>query len=74
MEQADIERVRRVLRQRPKPPWRVLWRGRPHQSQARDPSSCAMQGLPYLLVRVDGYRDRLSALIQLANGNLLQES
>jgi hypothetical protein len=29
MEQADIDRVRRVLRQRPKPPWRLLWRGRP---------------------------------------------
>jgi hypothetical protein len=29
MEQADIERVRRALRQRPKPPWRLLWRGRP---------------------------------------------
>jgi hypothetical protein len=28
MEQADIDRVRRALRQRPKPPWRVLWRGR----------------------------------------------
>jgi hypothetical protein len=38
MEQADIERVRRVLRQRSKPPWRVLWRGRPHQLQASDPS------------------------------------
>jgi hypothetical protein len=38
MEQADIERVRRVLRQRPKPPWRVLWRGRPHQLQAREAS------------------------------------
>jgi hypothetical protein len=29
MEQADIDRVRRVLHQRPKPPWRLLWRGRP---------------------------------------------
>lgn len=38
MEQADIERVRRVLRQRPKPPWRLLWRGRPHLLQASDPS------------------------------------
>jgi hypothetical protein len=35
MEQADIDRVRRVLRQRPKPPWRVLWRGRPLRLQAR---------------------------------------
>jgi hypothetical protein len=26
MEQAGIDRVRRVLGQRPKPPWRVLWR------------------------------------------------
>jgi hypothetical protein len=34
MEQADIDRVRRALRQRPKPPWRVLWRGRPHRLQA----------------------------------------
>jgi hypothetical protein len=31
MEQAEIDRVRRALCQRPKPPWRVLWRGRPHQ-------------------------------------------
>jgi hypothetical protein len=38
MEQADIERVRRVLRQRPKPSWRVLWRGHPHRLQASDPS------------------------------------
>jgi hypothetical protein len=30
MEQAEIERVRRVLRQRSKPRWRVLWRGRPY--------------------------------------------
>jgi hypothetical protein len=29
MEQAEIDRVRRALHQRPKPPWRVLWRGRP---------------------------------------------
>jgi hypothetical protein len=36
MEQADIDRVRRVLRQRPKPPWRVLWRGRPYRLQAGD--------------------------------------
>jgi hypothetical protein len=28
MEQAEIDRVRRTLRQRPKPPWRLLWRGR----------------------------------------------
>jgi hypothetical protein len=38
MEQADIDRVRRALRQRPKPPWRVLWRGRPHRLHLRDPS------------------------------------
>jgi hypothetical protein len=37
VEQADIERVRRVLRQRPKPPWRVLWRGPSHRLQASDP-------------------------------------
>jgi len=36
MEQADIDRVRRVLRQRPKPSWRVLWRGRPYRLQAGD--------------------------------------
>ena len=29
MEQAEIDRVRRALHQRPKPPWRLLWRGRP---------------------------------------------
>jgi hypothetical protein len=29
MEQADVDRVRRALHQRPKPPWRLLWRGRP---------------------------------------------
>jgi hypothetical protein len=29
MEQADIDRVRPALRQRPKPPLRLLWRGRP---------------------------------------------
>jgi hypothetical protein len=34
MEQADIDGVRRVLRQRPKPPWRLLWRGRPLPLQA----------------------------------------
>jgi len=34
MEQAEIDRVRRALRQRPKPPWRVLWRGRPHRLHA----------------------------------------
>jgi hypothetical protein len=33
MEQAEIDRVRRALRQRPKPAWRVLWRGRPHRLQ-----------------------------------------
>ena len=38
MEQAAIERVRRALRQRPKPPWRVLWRGRPYRLQAGDRS------------------------------------
>src|SRR6266545_6784403 len=31
MEQAEIDRVRRALRQRPKPPWRVLWQYRPAQ-------------------------------------------
>jgi hypothetical protein len=34
MEQAEIDRIRRVLRQRPKPPWRALWRGRPLPLQA----------------------------------------
>jgi hypothetical protein len=34
MEQAEIDRVRRALHQRPKPPWRVLWRGRPLHLQA----------------------------------------
>jgi hypothetical protein len=34
MEQAEIDRVRRALRRRPKPPWRVLWRGRPYQLRA----------------------------------------
>jgi hypothetical protein len=34
MEQDEIDRVRRVLRQRPKPPWRLLWRGRPLHRQA----------------------------------------
>jgi hypothetical protein len=29
MEQAEIDRVRRALRRRPKPPWQLLWRGRP---------------------------------------------
>jgi hypothetical protein len=29
MEQAEIDRIRRVLHRRPKPPWRLLWRGRP---------------------------------------------
>jgi hypothetical protein len=29
IEQAEIDRIRRVLHQRPKPPWRLLWRGRP---------------------------------------------
>jgi hypothetical protein len=38
MEQAEIERVRRVLRQRSKPRWQVLWRGRPSQPHASDPS------------------------------------
>jgi hypothetical protein len=38
MEQADIERVRRVLRQRPKPPWRVLWRGRSNRLRVSNPS------------------------------------
>jgi hypothetical protein len=34
MEQAEVERIRRVLQQRPKPPWRLLWRGRPLHLQA----------------------------------------
>jgi hypothetical protein len=34
MEQAEIDRVRRALHQRPKPPWRVLWRARPPRLQA----------------------------------------
>lgn len=34
MEQAEIDRVRRALHQRPKPPWRVLWGGRPLPLQA----------------------------------------
>ena len=38
MEKADIDRVRRALRQRPKPPWRVLWRGRPGRPWTSDPS------------------------------------
>jgi len=38
MEQADIDRVRRALARRPKPPWRVLWRGHPHRLQASDSS------------------------------------
>jgi hypothetical protein len=38
MEQAEIERVRRVLRQRSKSRWPVLWRGRPYQLHASDPS------------------------------------
>ena len=29
MDSAQVERVRRVLRRRAKPSWRVLWRGRP---------------------------------------------
>ena len=29
MDPAQVKRVRRTLRRRPKPPWRVLWRGRP---------------------------------------------
>jgi hypothetical protein len=29
MDSAQVERVRRVLRRRHKPPWRVLWRARP---------------------------------------------
>jgi DNA invertase Pin-like site-specific DNA recombinase len=33
MEQAEIDRVRRALRRRPKPAGRVLWRGRPHRLQ-----------------------------------------
>jgi hypothetical protein len=34
MEQAEVDRVRRTLHQRPKPPWRFLWRGRPLPLQA----------------------------------------
>ena len=34
MEQAEIDRVWRELRQRPKPPWRVLWQARPARRQA----------------------------------------
>lgn len=34
MEQADIDRVRRGLQRRPKPPWRVLWRTGPPESWA----------------------------------------
>jgi hypothetical protein len=34
MEQVEIDRLRRALRLRPKPPWRVLWRTRPPQLQA----------------------------------------
>jgi hypothetical protein len=37
MEQADIDRVRRVLGQRPRPPWRLLWRGRPLPLRASGP-------------------------------------
>jgi hypothetical protein len=29
MDPAQVERVRRALRRRAKPSWRVLWRGRP---------------------------------------------
>lgn len=35
MEQAEIDRVRRALHQRPKPPWQLLWRGRPLQVGGR---------------------------------------
>jgi hypothetical protein len=38
MEQAEVDRIRRVLHQRPKPPWRLLWRGRPLHLQAGGPS------------------------------------
>jgi hypothetical protein len=34
MEQAEVDRVRHALQQRPKPPWRILWRGHPHRLQA----------------------------------------
>ena len=29
MDPTQVERMRRTLRRRPKPPWRVLWRGTP---------------------------------------------
>jgi hypothetical protein len=38
MEQAEVDRIRRVLQQRSKPPWRLLWRGRPLHLQAGGPS------------------------------------
>jgi hypothetical protein len=38
MEQAEIERIRRVLHQRSRPPWRLLWRGRPLHLPADGPS------------------------------------
>ena len=38
MEQAEIDRIRRVLHQRSKPPWRLLWRGRPQPLPAGGPS------------------------------------
>jgi hypothetical protein len=38
MEPAEIDRIRRVLRQRPKPPWRLLWRGRRLHPQVSGPS------------------------------------
>jgi hypothetical protein len=38
MKQVDIDRVDRALRQRAKPPWRVLWRGHPHRLRACDPT------------------------------------
>ena len=38
MEQAEIDRISRVLHQRPKPPWRLLWRGRPLHLPPGSPS------------------------------------
>jgi hypothetical protein len=34
MERAEIDRIRRALRRRPKPPWRVLWRVGPPERWA----------------------------------------
>jgi hypothetical protein len=55
MEQADIERVRRALLQRPKPPWRMLWRGRSHRLHLRDPSMGPWHGAALGCSRVGSY-------------------